>query len=125
MIRSCARWRFARSKRPATRRCAEDGQAAVCLFEQHPQRIGLALLDVVMPQLNGRHAYQRMIAVRPELPVIFCTGHDPTTDQAPLFADERQRFLQKPFSSAALLRAVRELLDAHQPRMTRSNGSRA
>ncbi len=94
---------------------AADGHQAVRVFEQHVETIALALLDVVMPKLNGRDVYQRIVAVRPDVPVIFCSGYDPTTDQVGLHVDEDQRLLQKPFSPATLLRTVRERLDTHQP----------
>lgn len=95
---------------------AGDGEEAVELFEQHGDSIDLVLLDVVMPRLNGRAAYQRMAATRPDLRAVFCSGYDPTTGDAGLLADEGLRLLQKPFDPPTLLRAVREALDASHAR---------
>lgn len=95
---------------------AGDGEEAIELFEQHADSIDLVLLDVVMPRLNGRAAYQRMAAMRSDLQAVFCSGYDPTTGDAGMLADEGRRLLQKPFDPPTLLRAVREALDASHAR---------
>ena len=94
---------------------AADGEEAVGLFQKHAESIDLVLLDVVMPKLNGRAAYQRMVDLRPSVPAIFCSGYDPTTGEVGLLADEGQRLLQKPFDPKTLLNAVRDVLDTNQP----------
>jgi PAS domain S-box-containing protein len=94
---------------------AADGEEAVALFKQHSESIDLVLLDVVMPKLKGLAAYQRMIQIRPGIPVIFCSGYDPTTDDAGLLAAEGQQLLRKPFDPATLLRTVRDALDSNRP----------
>jgi len=91
---------------------AADGEQAVRMFERHADAIALVLMDVVMPKLNGRAAYQRMVAVRPGVRAVFCSGYDPTTGEAGLLAEEGRRLLQKPFDPETLLRTVRDVLDA-------------
>jgi len=91
---------------------AADGEQAVRMFERHADAIALVLMDVVMPKLNGRAAYQRMVAVRPDVRAVFCSGYDPTTGEAGLLAEEGRRLLQKPFDPETLLRTVRDVLDA-------------
>jgi CheY-like chemotaxis protein len=54
---------------------ARNGEEAVCLFEENWQKIALAVLDVMMPVMQGPDAYAKMCAVKPDLPVIFTTGH--------------------------------------------------
>lgn len=94
---------------------AADGAEAVGLFERHGDSIDLVLLDVVMPKVNGRAAYQRMVAMRPNVPAIFCSGYDPATGEAGRLADEGRRLLQKPFDPKTLLSTVRDVLESNQP----------
>ena len=54
---------------------ARNGEELVCLFEENWQKIGLAVLEVMMPVMQGPDAYAKMCAVKPDLPVIFTTGH--------------------------------------------------
>jgi CheY-like chemotaxis protein len=89
---------------------AEDAEAAARLCRQ-PGSIDLLLTDVVMPRIGGRELSLRLGALRPGLKVLFMSGH---TDDEVLRQGvaEGAAFLQKPFGPEALVRKVRELLDA-------------
>jgi PAS domain S-box-containing protein len=91
---------------------APDGESALALARQYPQRIDLLLTDVVMPGMNGRELAEAMTAERDDLRVLFASGY---TDDASLLAGihtDELSFLQKPFTPAELVRRVRSLLDA-------------
>ncbi|MBD3222757.1 response regulator [bacterium] len=88
---------------------AVDGVDALRQFGAHPD-IDLVILDVIMPRLGGREAARRLRESRPELPILFVSGHAGSADDAgdaPLDAE----VLMKPFGRATLLRRVREMLD--------------
>ena len=74
-------------------------------------RAALVVTDVVLPDLSGRLAVERLCAVRPDLRVLFMSGYTDDTilrgGHLPAGAD----FLQKPFTPLALASKVRELLD--------------
>lgn len=88
-----------------------NGQEAVRLFEANRDKIGLVLLDVVMPVLKGPEAYAQMCSIQPDLPVIFTTGY--TAESVPLHSkiDEGAVFLEKPYTPETLCRAIRQRLD--------------
>jgi two-component system cell cycle sensor histidine kinase/response regulator CckA len=89
---------------------AEKAEEAFQLFEQHPS-IDLVLADVIMPGVSGPELTSRLVERRPGLKVIYMSGY---TDEAiaqhgvlkPGIA-----FLHKPFTSEALGRKIREVLD--------------
>src|SRR4051812_47943097 len=55
---------------------AASGIEAVQLFEKWPDvEIDLALVDLVMPFMNGVETVQRIRRVRPQLPVIFISAY--------------------------------------------------
>lgn len=93
---------------------AHNGEEAFLLFKANWQTIDLALLDVVMPKLSGPEAYSQMCSIRPDLPVIFTTGH--TAESVPLNStiDAGAVFLEKPYLPVALSQAVRKRLDETQ-----------
>ncbi|GMQ83980.1 MAG: hypothetical protein BMS9Abin06_0728 [Gammaproteobacteria bacterium] len=57
-----------------------DSREALDLFEQDPQAIDLVLTDQTMPRLAGDRLAQAMLAQRPDLPVILCTGYSDRID---------------------------------------------
>jgi two-component system cell cycle sensor histidine kinase/response regulator CckA len=91
---------------------AENGQAAVDLFIEHEDSISLTLLDVVMPILNGRRAFEQIRRINPNAAVIFCTGYDPETSDAESFDRENLRLVQKPYDPDVLLQTVRDAISA-------------
>jgi len=80
------------------------------LFDQHRNDIALLLTDVIMPEMNGPALAQRLVALRPELRVLFVSGY---TEELPVLntPGNKSQFLAKPFASATLLAAVAEILD--------------
>jgi CheY-like chemotaxis protein len=95
---------------------AFDGVEALTVAAGHSGAIDLLLTDVVMPRKAGPEVAAELIAQRPELKVLYMSGH---TDEAimPLpLAGTDTAFVQKPFTHDRLAAAVRELLDReHEP----------
>jgi PAS domain S-box-containing protein len=91
---------------------ASNGAEALSIAQDLNHDIKLLITDVVMPQMSGSELAQRVIAVRPNLPVLFMSGY---TDDAIVrhgLLDEKLNFIQKPFDSASVGRKVREVLDS-------------
>jgi two-component system cell cycle sensor histidine kinase/response regulator CckA len=88
-----------------------DGREALAAYEANPAVIDLVVTDVVMPNMTGIELGDKLAVVNPKLKVLYVSGYrDAHTGNA---EQERERlFLQKPFTPAALLIRVREILDA-------------
>jgi PAS domain S-box-containing protein len=92
---------------------ASNGEEALSISQDLERDIKLMITDVVMPQMSGRELAERVLAVRPNLPVLFMSGY---TDDAIVrhgLLEEKLNFMQKPFDSATVARKVREVLDSH------------
>jgi CheY-like chemotaxis protein len=90
-----------------------DGVEAVRAFESHAADIGLVVLDVVMPRLDAREAYERIRVIRPDVRVLFTTGYAPaSTRLAQLLESGTVPVLEKPFTPVALAMKVRSAIDA-------------
>ena len=90
---------------------AANGQDAVNQFESHSQEVNLLLLDVIMPELDGPHAYQRIAAIRPDIPVIFTSGYTPEVVPLISAVGRTSVVLQKPYTNKSLSQAIRSALD--------------
>ncbi len=90
---------------------ASNGGEALLLAEQCSDPIPLMITDVVMPKMNGRELAERLREQRPELRVLFMSGHasDAVIHQGIIDADTD--FLGKPFMPIDLLNEIRRILD--------------
>ncbi len=91
---------------------AEDGQVALRLFEAHPDSVDMALIDAVMPKINGFELGRHILDMRPDVKILFCSGYSLNTIPGEFLVEHDLKLLQKPFLSDTLLRSVRETLDA-------------
>lgn len=91
---------------------ATNGEEAVETFGQAMDRIDLVMLDVIMPKMNGRLAYEKIKEIKSDTPVIFSSGYSADAMQSDFFASEEVHLLQKPFGVDLLLRTVRQVLSS-------------
>jgi len=89
---------------------AENGQEALAIAAEQLDAISLVLTDLVMPIMGGRELATRLRARRRDIKIIFTSGHasDPAREG---LKDPAHTFVRKPFTPAALGKAVREVLD--------------
>jgi two-component system, cell cycle sensor histidine kinase and response regulator CckA len=93
-----------------------DGGEAVAIFQDHAHRIGLVILDVVMPVRGGREACRVIRGIRPEVPVLFASGYSVNSVHTGFVLHEDTLLIQKPFTRDELLRMARRAI-AREPRM--------
>jgi CheY-like chemotaxis protein len=91
-------------------RLARDGVEAVELLKREGSRIDLVLLDLTMPRLAGRAAFDRLRAVRADLPIILFSGFDELEATSEFEHGDLTAFIKKPFLPSALVEAVRGAL---------------
>jgi PAS domain S-box-containing protein len=87
---------------------AGNGEEALQLCEQETP--ALAILDVVMPRMGGPAAAARLRGRLPNLPILFTSGYSEATE-VNISQIPGASFLQKPYSSTALGRTIRKILD--------------
>jgi PAS domain S-box-containing protein len=90
---------------------AEDGDDALAKFMENRERIGLVLLDMIMPKKNGKEVSEAIRKVCPGMKTLFASGYtmEIITNKELLKGDFD--FIQKPYQSKGLLLKVREVLD--------------
>ena len=86
---------------------AENGRVALDLL-RHAGGIDLALIDLVMPVMNGRQLATRIRADDPERAILFMTGYDDLSGSDDPFAQEM--VIKKPFKLVELAAAVEQAL---------------
>ena len=91
---------------------ASNGEEALSISQDLELDIKLMITDVVMPQMSGRELAERLLEIRPKLPVLFMSGYMDDAIVRHGLLDETLDFIQKPFDSASVARKVREVLDS-------------
>ncbi len=91
---------------------AVSGEDAIQLVTGYASSIHLMLSDTVMPGIGGRELAERMATLRPEMKVLLMSGYTDDNVLKCQIRDQHIAFLQKPFSSDALARKVREVLES-------------
>jgi len=92
---------------------ANNGSAALAIFEKNAHKIDMLLTDIVMPQMDGFELGRRLGAIAPNLRVLYMSGYrEHASGTEPL--ETPFAFLHKPFTPDALLAKVREVLDAER-----------
>jgi PAS domain S-box-containing protein len=89
---------------------AAGGAQALQIAEQHAEPIHLLLTDVVMPQISGKELAKRLFALHSETRVLYMSGYTDDVVVRQGILQGGAAFLQKPFSSDALLLKVRDVL---------------
>jgi CheY-like chemotaxis protein len=89
-----------------------DPAEALRIAAEHAGPLPLMITDVIMPGFSGSVLAERLALVRPETKVLYASGYiDHSLNQRGVRGQD-YAFLEKPFTRDALLRKVRELLDA-------------
>jgi PAS domain S-box-containing protein len=89
---------------------AQSGSQALDLLRLNPGGLDAVLLDMTMPDMDGRETLGALRGLEPELPVLLLSGHSEQDIKRAFSADELAGFLLKPFSSADLLSSVARAL---------------
>jgi len=90
---------------------AENGKVAVDIFRRRSEEIGVVLLDVTMPVMDGEETFRELKALRPDVKVILSSGHNETEALRRFTHGGQAGFIQKPYTSTRLLEKIRSTLE--------------
>jgi PAS domain S-box-containing protein len=90
---------------------AENGQAAIDLFEKQPADITVVLLDLTMPVMSGEEAFRRLRSLRPDLPIVISSGYNEVEAVRRFAAKGVAGFIQKPYTAAQLAKRVQSAIN--------------
>ncbi len=80
-------------------------------FRLAPRDFDLVLTDQTMPHLTGDQLVLEMKKIRPDIPIILCTGFSNTIDEVKARILEIDAFLMKPVLRKELVETIRNVLD--------------
>jgi CheY-like chemotaxis protein len=92
-----------------------DSLEALEVFRSQPERFDLIITDQTMPHMTGDVLARRVLKLRPDIPIILCTGFGQATSGALTEASARaigiREMVMKPVERSEMARISRRVLD--------------
>jgi signal transduction histidine kinase/ActR/RegA family two-component response regulator len=90
---------------------ARSGKEAIEIYKENKDKIALVFLDMVMPDVGGGEAYDRMKEINPNVKVLLSSGYDIDSEAKSILARGCDAFILKPFGMGEVSAKIREILD--------------
>ena len=91
---------------------ASNGEEALDVFKRQTAKIQLVLMDIAMPQMDGRTCARMMLKEQPHMPMIYMSGDMDPALMPPELKKPAMAFLPKPFTAEEILFQACSLLKA-------------
>jgi two-component system cell cycle sensor histidine kinase/response regulator CckA len=91
---------------------AGDGADALVIAELHRGPIHIVVTDVVMPRIDGPDLVKALLALRPDVKVLYISGYPEAFIRKGESLPSDENYLQKPFDVSALIAKIAWLLAA-------------
>ncbi len=88
-----------------------DPAEALELFRSKPHMFDLVITDMTMPHMSGIKLSKELKEIRPDIPVIVCTGHSPFIDEEKAKSLNIAAYIMKPVRMRDIAKAIRRVLD--------------
>jgi CheY-like chemotaxis protein len=84
---------------------------ALRLFHSKPDHFDLVITDMTMPNMTGVDLAREIFKIRPDIPVILCTGFSENISEEKAKNLGIRQLIMKPVSMVTLSKVIREVLD--------------
>ncbi len=88
----------------------ETGHEAIDMFKKNIDEIALVVLDVMLPELDGRETYFRLKEIDPGVKVLLCSGYTSLVEIQSLLEKHNLQAVQKPFDPDEFIKLVQDVI---------------
>jgi PAS domain S-box-containing protein len=93
-----------------------NASEALSTFKDDPSHFDLVITDMTMPDITGKVLAKEIMKLRPDIPIILCSGYHSTIDEGGDGTNGITYYLQKPYDMKAMADAVRQALSEKMSR---------
>ncbi len=88
-----------------------NGKEALAIYRKHKNKISLILLDLIMPEMDGRQCLAEMLLIDPKAKILVASGYFEKGLNDEMVEAKARGFVGKPYNITKLLTTVRDTLD--------------
>jgi CheY-like chemotaxis protein len=88
-----------------------DSREILEVFNNDPDMFDLVITDMTMPHMTGADLVKELKVIRPEIPVILCTGFSDKIDEGKAKKIGINSFVMKPIVMSEMANTIRDVLD--------------
>ena len=97
---------------------AKNGKEAIELYKENKDRVDIVVLDMIMPEMGGGEAYDRLKEINPNVRVLLSSGYSIEGQASEILKRGCDGFIQKPFRMRLLSRKIKELRGKEKTQLT-------
>lgn len=91
---------------------AHNGSEGIKAYESAREKIDLVLLDMIMPEMNGRECFEKLKEINPKVKVILTSGFSKENDLKQMLDNGLSGFIHKPYSLIELSHMLRKVMNS-------------
>ncbi len=84
---------------------------ALATFQNTPNEFDIVLTDQTMPEMTGSDLALKMMQIRPDIPIVLCTGHSNLIDENSAKAIGIKEFALKPLTKEVIAKLIRKAIN--------------
>ena len=88
-----------------------NSKEALELFRSQSDSFDIVISDQTMPELTGEELAKKLLEIRPNIPIIICTGYSSKMDEEKAKSIGISAFIMKPVDKGELAKTIRQVLD--------------
>ncbi len=88
-----------------------NSKEALEIFRAAPREFDLVITDQIMPHFSGYELAKELLVIRPDIPIILCTGFSTQINEEKAESIGIREFVMKPFEKKDIALLVRKVLD--------------
>ena len=81
------------------------------MFGLNPDHFDLVITDMTMPRMTGVNLSEKLMNIRPDIPIIICTGHSAHVDEEKAKELGLAAYIMKPINMLETAKTIRKILD--------------
>jgi len=90
---------------------AGSGKEAMEVYKKNRDRIGIVILDMIMPDMGGGETYDKLKEINPDIKVLLSSGYSINGQATEILDRGCNGFIQKPFDMEKLSHSIRKIID--------------